>query len=435
MKKLFLIMLLIVALASLLLSACSQSAPTPAPTTKAQTTTSAPATTSAPSTSVPATTSAPATSSTSTSAGAVIKIGHIRPLTGDQAMVSPRMVKGFDLAFDQIGYQIAGKQIQIIVGDSKGDPSTAIDVARKMVENDHVSMIVGPTISGEELAVANYMNQVGIPHIIPTQMTMQMIPNNKWTICTDGSQAEYTTSMAVYTYDQLGYKKVDTITQDNGAGRSFLTPFINTYKSKGGQIVQETYTTYPAPDFAPYFSALKDADALAAWTSGGDAIKFLSQYNGMGLKKRLPLVGAFNGGFIVPFILNALPTDVADSTVGDLVPSGYSPLLDTPVNKKFVAAWQAKYNEIPGDDSITAPYQGGLAIIEALKATNGDTTPEKLRQALLNVNFESPQGPVKIDPKVQAGIQNIYICKMDKQANGYVYVPVYTFKDVPTQGY
>ncbi len=241
--------------------------------------------------------------------------------------------------------------------------------------------------------------------------------------------------MATYAYDQLGYRKIDILTQDNGAGRSILSPFIDTWKRKGGQIVQETYTAYPAPDFAPYLTALKDADALAAWTSGGDAIKFLNQYVGLGIGKRLPLIGAFHGGFIVPFIFNALPPDVAQSASAYLCPTPYSPLIDSDVNKKFVAAWQAKYNEIPGDDSISAPYQGALAIIQALKATNGDTTPDKLRQALLNVNFEGPQGQEKIDPQNQTAIVSVYIAKTAKQDNAWIYVPVFTYKDVPTKGF
>ncbi len=179
--------LVVILISSLTLMSCTSTSSTPTATTS----TSAPTTKPAPATSAPSTSATSTTSASPAAAGGVIKIGHIRPLTGDQAMVSPRMVKGFDFAFEQIGYQIAGKQVQIIVGDSKGDTSTAIDVARKMVESDHVAMVVGPTITNEMLSVANYMNQVGIPHVITSQITMELIPNNKWTISTGGSSAQY----------------------------------------------------------------------------------------------------------------------------------------------------------------------------------------------------------------------------------------------------
>ncbi len=121
--------------------------------------------------------------------------------------------------------------------------------------------------------------------------------------------------MGAYAYDKLGYKKVDILTQDNSSGRAFLNPFMNTFKSKGGQIVQEIYTTFPAPDFAPYLTTLKDADALVAWTAGADAIKFLIQYHEMGFDKKLQLVGAYHGSFLVPFVLNAMPPADAEATL------------------------------------------------------------------------------------------------------------------------
>ena len=72
----------------------------------------------------------------------VIKIGHMRPLTGPMAQMSQEMVRAFDWAFEQVGYQVAGKKIEIIVQDSEASAEKAIDVARKMVEKDKVALIV-----------------------------------------------------------------------------------------------------------------------------------------------------------------------------------------------------------------------------------------------------------------------------------------------------
>jgi branched-chain amino acid transport system substrate-binding protein len=204
--------------------------------------------------------------------------------------------------------------------------------------------------------------------------------------------------MGAYAYDKLNYRKVDILTQDNSSGRAFLNPFMASFKARGGQIVQETYTTFPAQDFAPYLTVLKDADALVAWTAGADAIKFLTLYHEMGFAKRLPLLGAYHGSFLVPYVLNNMPPAAAAATVGNLVPTPYSPALNTDVNRKFIADIQARLNIFP-DDTESGPYQVAMAIIEALKATDGDTAPDKLRQALLNVNFTGPEGPMKFDAK------------------------------------
>jgi branched-chain amino acid transport system substrate-binding protein len=364
----------------------------------------------------------------------VIKIGHIRPLTGNLAATSDLMVKSFDLAFQQINYQVAGKQIQIVVGDSQGNPQASTDVAKKMVENDKVAMIVGPTTVAENAAIANYLNQVGIPHITTSQIPYNIIIADKWVVGVGGTSEQLCSSMGVYAYDHLKYRKLDILTQDTGSGKAYLGAFINAFKNKGGQIVQEQYTAFPAPDFAPYLTTLKDADALAVWTNGADAIKFLTQYHEMGIAKKLPLLGAYHGAFLSPFTLKALPPAAAEATIGKLVPTPYSPFLDNAVNKKFVPLIQSKMNLVP-DDTESALYQTGMAIIEALKATGGDTTPAKLRQALLSLDFEGPQGRMKFDPQTAVAIKTTYICKVMKQGNDYLWQSVFTYNDVPAKGF
>ena len=376
---------------------------------------------------------APLSPSSAATSG-IIKIGHIRPLTGNMAATSNLMVKAFDLAFKQINYQVAGKQIQIIVGDSQGLPQTAVDVAKKMVENDKVAMIIGPTNVNEDLAVAGYMNQLGIPHILSSQMPMEQITSNQWCFGLGGTIPQISSVMGAYTYEKLGYKKINVLTVDNASGRTICTPFMNAFKSRGGQIVQEQYVTVPCQDFAPYLTVMKDADAVAAWTSGADSIKFLIQYHEMGIGKRFPLVGIFHGAFFSPFILKALPPAAADALIGALVPTPYSPLIDTAVNKKFVPAMQAHVGVIP-DDTESNPYQAGLIMIEALKATGGDTTPVKLRQALIaSTSIEGPQGIFKFDQKSMSLIMSVYINKIVKQGSDYLWQPVYTYHDVPPRG-
>jgi ABC-type branched-subunit amino acid transport system substrate-binding protein len=76
-----------------------------------------------------------------------------------------------------------------------------------------------------------------------------------------------------------------------------------------------------------------------------------------------------------------------------------------------------------------------MCIIEALKATGGDTSPEKLRQALLSVKFESPFGPVSFDPKTGVRNMDMHISKVVKQDGEYLWQPIHTYKDVPALGY
>ncbi len=303
MKKVIWYLVISAIMVTLLIAGCSQppATTTPPASSKPVTTSTAP---SAPTTSAPqpSTTQPSLSATTPAAAGGVIKIGHIRPLTGGMAATSDLMVKAFDWAFQQVNYQVAGKQIQIIIGDSKGDTATALDVARKLVENDKVAMIVGPTQSGEAMAVSQYMEQVGTPMLLtnPGQPAGIIAQHRKWTIGSGGTQPQIGSPIAFYAFDKANIKKVDIFTADFAGGHGFMDAFMAAYKKKGGQIVQETYTPYPTQDFAPYLAVLKPADAVVAWLDGDQAIKFLSQYHELGIDKKFPLVGAFHGSFLAP---------------------------------------------------------------------------------------------------------------------------------------
>jgi len=365
----------------------------------------------------------------------VIKIGHLRPLTGPMAQMSQEKVRSFDWAFERIGYLVAGKKIEIIVGDSQANPEKAIDAARKMVEKDKVALIVGPTQGGEVMPVAGYLNQRKIPHLVTTQEPPPVvIQKMKWTISSGGTEPQGPSPMGVYAYEKAGFRKVITLSGDFTPGHGFLGAFIGTFKKKGGQVVQEIYTPYPTQDFGPYLTSLKDADAVVAWLDGDQAIKLLTQYHEFGIDKRMPMVAATWGAFLAPYILAALPPAAADATIGYLVPTAYSPLLDTPFNKQWVADFKAKFGFTPEDTSAGA-YQGAMCVINALKATKGDTSPEKLRQALLSVSFDGPFGRVTFDQKTGVRHMDMHISKIIKQGNEYLWQPIYTFKDVPPLGY
>jgi branched-chain amino acid transport system substrate-binding protein len=344
-------------------------------------------------------------------------------------------VKSFADAIGEAGSQVAGRKIEIITEDDLGKAEGALDKARKLVENDKVSMIIGPTGGDTVSAVSEYVNKVGIPQLTTTPSpTGIILGKNQWTILTAGTYNLNGPCMARYAFEQLGLKNVDIMTADWAGGHGHLDAFIKAWKKLGGQIAQEQYPPRGTGDYGPYFTGLKDAESLVAWFDGADGIRFLSQYTEFGMWQRMPLLAAFFGSFLAPITIKALPPAAAQAVIGKLTPSPYSPLLDFPVNKQFVDAFKKKYNFLP-EDVDSGPYQGALITLAALKATGGDTTPEKLRDAILNVQVEGPEGPLRFDKDLKCIIKNTYISKIDKQGNDYLWVPVYTYKDVPPLGF
>ncbi len=440
MKRIFLISLTVLLLTGLILGGCAQPAPAPAP---APTPTPAPAPAPAPAPSpapkpAPAPAPAPAPKPAPTPAPAPaepIKIGHMRPLTGHMAATGKRMIEGGAFAFEKAGYEVAGRKIEVIVADSGANPAMALDAAKKLVEHDKVSMIIGPTVAGTVMAVSNYMSKAGIPLIISNPAPEGIIfEKHQWTFMSGGSYSQASSPMGVFAYEELGYKTVTVITGDWQAGHTFLGAFMGGYKSKGGEVIQEQYPPFDAADFAPYLASLKDADAVAAWFDGVTSIRFLSQFHELGIRKRMPLLAAFHGSFFAPFILRELPPAASEAIVGEYCPTPYSPLLDTEVNKRFVEEWEAKFGELP-EDTDTGPYSGVLVALAALEATGGDTSPDKLREAILGVEIESPEGPIRFDQGTKCAIKTYYIGKVEKRGEkDFVWVPVHTYADIPPLG-
>jgi branched-chain amino acid transport system substrate-binding protein len=257
----------------------------------------------------------------------------------------------------------------------------------------------------------------------------------KWTINAGGTEPMSASAMATYAYDTLNMRKVIVLTGDFTPGHGFLGAFEDTFKKKGGEIVQEIFTPVPTQDFSPYLTSLKQADAVAAWIDGDQAVKLLTQYHEFGIDKKMPIIAASWGAFLAPYILGALPAEAADATVAKhYVPTSYSPLTDFPFNQKWVSDFKAKFGFTPEDTSAGA-YLGAQCVIEALKITQGDTDPEKLRQALLAVKFDSPFGPVTFDAQTRVRHMDMNICQIEKVGSEYLWKPIYTFKDIPALGF
>lgn len=363
----------------------------------------------------------------------VIKIGVMYPQTGPLAMTGERMVDAVEFAFEEVGYQVAGKKIEIIVEDSGGQPAMAVDKARKLIQRDKVNMIIGPLIGSTVIATASFAGKAGIPHL-PTSPAPPPAFMQKWTFATCGSEQQHSSSIGAYAYDKLGMRKITVMTGDTVQGHGFLNAFMGIFKEKGGKVVQEQYAPHPCNDYAPYLTTLKDADALVAWFDGADTIRFLTQVHEYGVRKRMPVVGAFHGSFFAPFILHRMPPEAADAVIGEYCSTSYTALLDTEINKKFVKAWTDKMGYMP-DESIAGPYEGVHIALAALKATGGDTNPDKLRKAILEVNIDTQSGPVKFDPKTKCRIRDVYIFQNAKMGKEYVWEPVYTYKNVPPFGF
>jgi branched-chain amino acid transport system substrate-binding protein len=371
--------------------------------------------------------------------GEVLKIGHIVDLTGVEAMTGEEARRSLEFAVKWIGGSVAGRPIEIIVGDSQSTASVASDQARKMVEQDGVAVIFGPTQIGHKSAVGEYIKDAGIPVIFYNGTPEGLLRSNEWIVGSGGATTQMPTVMAEYLYNELGYKTVHTLTQDNTGGRSYIDPFAETITALGGTVASQQWVPAASTDFGPYLATLSNADALVAWMSGSDAISLWNAWYDMGVNKKMPMVAAMHGGFTDYFIPNALSNSnpaARDAMLGAIAPMMYALDSQSEANQEFVEAWPEDFGYVPpGTNMPGACAQAVLLFQAAVEATGGDTDPQVLIDAILSTEINGPEGHLIFEEGSHAATKDVHIVKVVALDDGsYNYSLVKTYENVPPAG-
>jgi branched-chain amino acid transport system substrate-binding protein len=353
-----------------------------------------------------------------------IKIGYISPLSGGMAANGKDMLTGIELYLQEIGYQVAGRKIELLVEDDEANPATGLTKTRKLVEKDGVHIMTGGLMASTAYALAPYIDSKEIPMTYPIMaaddITQRKIP--KWIIRTGWASSQPHQPFGEYAYNVLKYKKIAVIAYDFAFGWECVGGFHKVFEDSGGKILQKIWVPLTAQDFSPYLSQIsKEADAVFAVFSGRQTMQFCKQYKEFGLKGKVPLIG---GGTVTDE--HALPS-MGDEAIGIITPLHYSEVLDNPANKKFVKAFREKAKKAASYYS-EGTYTGARWIVEAI---NGDVENRgKLMAALRKVELKDvPRGPMKLD-NYGNPIQNIYIRKVEKKGGELQNTVIHTYPNV-----
>ena len=356
-----------------------------------------------------------------------IKIGMLVPQTGPLAANGKDMINGFELFFEEHKYRLAGREIKFIVEDDEGKPATGITKARGLVEGQGVHLLTGPLSAAVGYAVSPYIESKRIPAIYPIVSADDLTQRkrNPYLVRTGWTSSQPSHPFGKWVVDNLKYRKIAMIGYDFAFGWEVAAGFHRTFEDAGGQIVQKLWPPLNTPDFAPYIAQLRrDVDAVWCVFSGADALRFSKQYAEAGLRERLPLIG--NGTFTDEHVLRTM----GDEVLGVITAHQYSAALQTPANRKFVAAYEAKFRQVPSYYS-EGTYVAGIALKAALEATGGDIeNVDKFLGALRRADLsDAPRGAVRFDDFGNP-IQNIYVRRVEKAGGRLQNTVIHTFPSV-----
>jgi branched-chain amino acid transport system substrate-binding protein len=356
-----------------------------------------------------------------------IKIGMLVPQTGPLAANGKDMINGLELFLEEQKYHLGGREVKLIIEDDEGKPATGLTKARSLVESQNVQLLTGPLSAAVGYAVSPYIEAKKVPALYPIVSADDLTQRkrNPYIVRTGWTSSQPSHPFGKYAHDTLGYKRIAMIGYDFAFGWEVAAGFQRTYQEAGGQVVQKLWPPLGTADFAPYLSQLRrDVDAVYAVFSGADALRFGKQYAEAGLKEKLPLIGG--GTFTDEHVLRVQ----GDEVLGVVTALHYSAALATPANRKFVAAYEAKYKQVPSYYS-EGTYVAGIALKSALEAIGGDIeNVDKFLAALRHVDLsDAPRGPMKFDD-LGNPIQNVYVRKVERVNGRLQNTVIHTFPNV-----
>lgn len=357
-----------------------------------------------------------------------IKVGLLYPTSGIYAGPAKQGVEGATLAFEEIGHQIGGRKVRLIVEDDEAKPDVALTKAKKLVERDEVQVLMGIIWSPNAMALRPYVHERKVPLVLseaaPRPITQEA--GSPYIFRTGFASGQLDYPFGQYMCSKLGYRKVVVIAFDSIFGRE-LGDFIEAgCKQAGGAVVEKIFAPVDTADFAPYFARIQQANPDAVWAlwSGAAALRFLKQYSEFGMKQKYPLVG--HGAVTDEAVINAVGA-VAQGVVSYY---NYSPAIDTPENKRFFEAYRKRFGVDPGVYS-SGGYRAARAIIEAARAVGGDfSSTDRFLAALRAVRFNPFGNVVRFDAHQQA-IHSLYIRRVQSGPGGkLVNTPIDVVPDI-----
>ena len=345
-----------------------------------------------------------------------IKVGLIMTMTGQQAAVGKQVVAAARLYMQQHGTTVAGKQIELIVRDDAGIADNTKRLAQELVVNDKVAFLAGMGLTPLAFAVAPIATEAKVPLIDMVAAASIITEKSPYIVRVSFTLPQHSVAIADWAAKN-GSKKVLTLVTDYAPGVDAETFFKSRFTAAGGTIVDSIRVPLMAPDFAPFLQRAQDAapDTIFVFIPAGKAGAFIRQFMERGLDKAaIKLIG------VADVTDDDELNGMGDAIIGTVTSGNYSAAHPSPANKAYVEAFKKANNGLRPNFISLGGYDGMHVIYEALKKTKGSVDGDALVNAMKGMAWESPRGPVSIDPQTRDIVQNIYIRRVQK-VNGELY--------------
>ncbi|SDR63741.1 amino acid/amide ABC transporter substrate-binding protein, HAAT family [Rhizobiales bacterium GAS113] len=342
-----------------------------------------------------------------------IKVGIIATFSGPNAIWGKQFKEAIEVYVAQHGDSVNGNKIEFIyrdVGGPNADASKA--AARDLLVRDQVKYLGGFDFTPNALAVAPLITQTKVPAVIFNAGTSSINKQSNYYLRTSFTLWQVSVPMANWAATN-GAKKVITAVTDYNPGVDAETAFANAFEKKGGTIVGKIRMPLQTTDFAPFMQRIKDsgADSVFAFLPAGPAtFAFTKAYNENGLRQAG--ITFYGTGETDETTLDAL----GDQAVGLTTAYHYSDAHESELNKAFTAKLKQMFPNSRANLASVGAYDGVHLIYQMVSAAGTDG--DKAVEAAKGLAWESPRGPLKLDPETRHVVQTVYIRRVEKDPQG-----------------
>jgi branched-chain amino acid transport system substrate-binding protein len=351
-----------------------------------------------------------------------IKIGIIAAYSGQFADTAQQIDNGIRLYMKEHGDTVAGRKIEIIRRDSGGpNPDVSKRLAQELVVRDKVDILAGFTTSPEALAAADVSAASQKLMVSMNGTASVLTTKSPYVVRTSFTLPQVAQALGLWAATKGGIKKAYTMVTDFGPGIDGEQYFQRGFKQAGGEIIGSVRTPLANPDFSPIVQRIKDAnpESIFVFVPGGSQPAALGKaFADRGVDPNKVKIMS-SGEAVDETAIKSL----GELAIGRLSAQHYDFNHQSPKNQAFVKAYNAEFKRNPDFFSVGG-YDGMHLIYEALKKTGGKADGESLAKAAKGMQWESPRGPMLIDPDTGDVVQTVYIRRVEKVGDKIVNVDI-----------
>ena len=354
-----------------------------------------------------------------------VRVGLVTVKTGPLASGGIDMERALVQYLKERNYTLAGRKVELFVGDSGGVPAQARTKIQELVERDKIQMMIGPLATAEALAADDYIRQ---QHLLTLSVAaaddMTQRKPNPWFTRGTSTASQCAHPMADYCYKTLGYRRMVVIADDIAYGHEMVAGFQRVFEELGGKIVQKTFPPLTVPDYGTYLAQLnRKVDGIYLGFAGSNGFRYLRQFNEYGLHGKLHVVGGMTA------LDEAVLRNMGDEALGILTACWYSAEIENAINKRFAANFRVDWGYDPGFYAA-ATYTEAAVLEATLNAIKGRIEDkEAFMKTVRHIKVDTCRGPVSFDQYGNV-VGNIYIRKVSRKDGRLVNSVVHTYPNV-----